>query len=376
MKYRPVWIGMAAMLMGTQFGCRSVENKKSEISNIVQPLVVRVEKIQRQEWIVNAPISGNIRSLSTIEIKPEVGGRLISALFEEGDFVKKDELVAEVDAANYRLSHNQASASLAVAQATLERARVALEHARIENERADNLLRSGGVTQKDHQAAVTGVKDAESGVRLAEAQCEQARAAAAISEKALRDCKIFAPAAGHVQNKYFDKGSLLSPGAGVYTIVDNSRLEMECVLPSYQLAVVKIGQKASFTTPTWGQRLFHGVVSAINPVIESDNRSVRVKLKIDNSGGELRSGMYASGEITAGREGRAVVAPRDALIAENGERGGAVYVVKDGKAHRIEVGIGGMQQDKAWIRHGLSDGDLLITEIGPSLKEGIPVQFK
>jgi RND family efflux transporter MFP subunit len=131
---------------------------------------------------------------------------------------------------------------------------------------------------------------------------------------------------------------------------------------------------ANFKTPTWGERLFNGVVSAINPVIESDNRSVKIKLRIDNSGGELRTGMYAAGEITAGRESQAIVIPRDSLIPENDARGAALYLVKDGKAHRVEVEIGGLQQDRAWIRRGLADGDMLITEIGPSLKDGIPVQ--
>jgi membrane fusion protein (multidrug efflux system) len=374
MKNKPVWIAMALLLLGVQFSCRSAESRKNDNPNVVQPLVVRVAKILRKEWIVTAPISGTLRSLSTVDIKPEVGGRLNAVYFEEGDYVKKDQLMAEIDPSNYKLSHDQAVAALAVAQAALDKARVSLEHARTEKERADNLLRSGGVTQKDHQAAVTAVKETESSVRLAEAQCEQARAATAVSEKSLKDCRLFAPAAGHVQKKFFDKGSLLAPGTGVYTLVDNSKLEMECVIPSYQLALLRIGQKANFKTPTWGERLFNGVVSAINPVIESDNRSVKIKLRIDNSGGELRTGMYAAGEITAGRESQAIVIPRDSLIPENDARGAALYLVKDGKAHRVEVEIGGLQQDRAWIRRGLADGDMLITEIGPSLKDGIPVQ--
>ncbi len=377
MRYRPAcWMLIAVVLTGVQWNCRKMDTK-SVNPNVGQPLFVKVETVKRQDWIVTVPISGNFRSLSIIEIKPEVGGRLTAAHFEEGDLVNKDQLMAEIDPANYKLAYDQAVAALAVAQASLDRTRVSYEHAKTEKERADNLLRSGGITQKDHQAALTGVKETESGVHLAEAQCEQARATLAVAEKSLKDCKIFAHAAGHVQKKSFDKGSLLAPGVGLYTLVDNSRLEMECVIPSYQLALIKIGQKATFTTPTWGERLFNGVVSAINPVIESDNRSVQIKLKINNSGGELRSGMYARGVITAGRENQAIVIPSEALIPETtSAQSAGIYVVKEMKAHRVEVAIGGLQQEKAWIRRGLVDGDMLITEIGPSLKEGIPVQFK
>jgi membrane fusion protein, multidrug efflux system len=362
---------------GIQWNCRKAAIEERGGTSAVQALVVKAEQANRQDWIITVPMSGNLRSLSTVEIKPEVGGRLIAAYFEEGDLVQKDQLLAEIDPINYQLAYNQAAAALQAAQAGLEKAKVASEHANTEKERADNLLRSGGITQKDHQAALTGVKEAETGILLAEAQYEQAKAARAIAEKALKDCRIVAPATGHVQNKSFDKGSLLAPGVALYTLVDNSRLEMECVVPSYQLAIIQPGQSADFTTPTWGERRFNGVVSAINPTIESDNRSVRLKLKIANPKGELRNGMYARGEIIAGREKNAFVIPRDALIPEKESSGiSGIYVVKNGKAHRIDVEVGGQQQEKVWIRRGLEEGVMVITEIGPSLKEGIPVQIK
>jgi membrane fusion protein (multidrug efflux system) len=178
-----------------------------------------------------------------------------------------------------------------------------------------------------------------------------------------------------VQKRFFDKGSLLSPGVPLCTLVDNSQLELECELPSYQLASIRLGQRAVFTTLTYGDRKFEGVVSAINPVIESDNRSVKLILKIANPGGELRSGMYARGEVTTNREAKALVIPRDSLIAEKEQKDSAsVYVVREGKAHQIPIQIGGNQQDIVLVRKGLSEGDLVITEIGPSLKEGIAVR--
>ncbi len=340
-------------------------------------IVAKAAPVARQEWVSAVPLSGTLRTLSNIDVKPEVGGRLIATYFKEGDLVQKDQLLAEIDPINYRLAYDQAAAALEVAQAGLERTKVSAEHAKTEKIRADNLLRSGGITEKDHQAAVTGVKDADTQVRLAEAQCGQGRAALAIAEKALKDCKILAPAQGHVQKRFFDKGSLLAPGISLYTIVDNSQLELECVIPSHQLAAIRLGQRAVFTTPTWGERKFEGAVSAINPTIESDNRSVKLILKIANPGGELRSGMYARGEVVTGHETGALVIPRDALIPEKeGSDTTGVYVVREGRAHRVGIQIGGSQQDRVWARQGLSEGELVITEIGPSIKEGVAVRTK
>jgi membrane fusion protein, multidrug efflux system len=368
------------VLAGAQWKCsyfRTDRGSDRSSPAVEEVLAVKSAPVEIQEWVAAVPISGSLRTLSMVDVKPEVGGRLLAAHFQEGDTVRKDQLLAEIDPTNYQLAYDQAQAALMVAQAGVERAKISAEHATTEKERADNLLRSGGITQKDHQAAMTGVKEADSQVRLAEAQTEQARAALAIAAKALKDCKIFAPAQGQVQKKFFDQGSLLTPGAPLCTLVDNSRLELECVLPSYQLASIRLGQRAEFTTPTWGERRFEGIVAAVNPTVESDNRSVVLKLKIANPGGELRGGMYARGEITTGREKNALVIPRDALIPEKeGADTAGVYVVRDGKAHRLGVRIGGAQQDRVWVKQGLGAGELVITEIGPSLKEGVSVRAR
>lgn len=343
------------------------------------PAVLEVQAAPAQvgEWAVTVPMSGSLHSRSIVEVRPEVGGRLLSARFEEGDFVRKGELLAEIDPANYRLAVEQAKAQLGVAQAGLGRTQIQVEHAQREKERADNLLRTGGITGKDQEAAVTGVRDAEAQVRLSEAQVEQARAALAIAEKALKDCTIIAGASGLVQKRYVDPGSLLSAGAPLYTLVDNSQLELECLVPSYRLAEVRTGQQVEFTTPSFGDRIFQGTITAVNPMVESDNRSVKVSARTSNSEGELRSGMYARGSIVIRKQQNALVVPRPALLVESEESSaGSVYVVENNQASRRQVRIGGIQEDRVWIREGLEPGVVVIVEVGPELKDGSQVRLQ
>jgi len=212
-------------------------------------------------------------------------------------------------------------------------------------------------------------------VLLAEAQCNQARIAISIAKKSLEDCRILAPADGRVQKKFFDQGSLLVPGSPVYTLVDNTLLELECNLPSYQLSGISLGQRAVFTTPTWGTQTFQAIVAAISPMVESDNRTVKIKLKISNPGEKLRSGMYARGLIHVGREEQALVIPRSALVGEESDsRSGSVYVVEDGRAILRDVRVGGIKRDLLWIYSGLEQNSNVIVEVGPTLKDGIPVR--
>jgi membrane fusion protein, multidrug efflux system len=170
---------------------------------------------------------------------------------------------------------------------------------------------------------------------------------------------------------------LIAPGTPVYTLVDNARLELECLVPSNELAGIRQGQKATFTTPTWGERVFEGTVSALNPMVEADNRSIRVILKIANHGGELRSGMYARGEIRVGMEKNAVVIPRSAFLVEQEQASsGSVFVVAGGKVQRRPVQLGGSRNNLLWIVKGLAPEDQVVIDIGPSLRDGQAVRVR
>jgi membrane fusion protein (multidrug efflux system) len=379
-RQRSVTTGCAALLLAAtlvSWGCNgsSTPAAADPAAGAPTALVVQAAPVRAQEWIVAVPISGTLRSQSNVEVKAEVAGRLIQTFFEEGDSVAPGQVLAEIDPTNYQLAQNQAQAALEVAEAGLGRVQVTLEHAQREKERADNLLRTGGITEKDHLAAVTSVKEVETQLRLAEAQCSQARAALAIAEKTLKDCRIASPAGGRVQQKFYHTGSLLVPGSSICTLVDNTRLELECSVPSYLLSEVGTGQLASFTTPTYGERRFQGRVHSVNPMVDAQSRSVKVILKISNPGEELRSGMFARGEIQVRREARALVIPRSAFVAEEAESAsGRVYIVEQGVARRRAVSVGDSHKDLLYVRGGLREGDLVIVDIGPALKDGTRVR--
>lgn len=376
MKTRMISTGLIILAAAAQWYCSdsgsALSPPKPEAA--APALAVKTIRVSTADWPVTVPLSGSLRSQSNVEIKSEVAGKLIATPFREGDAVRKGEMLAEIDPINYRLALDQAQAALGVAQAGLERIQVSLDYARREKERADNLLRTGGITERDHQAAVNGVKEAETQARLAQAQIEQARTVVTIAEKALKDCRIFAPADGQVRRRFLDVGSLLTPGTPVYSLVDNARLELECQVPSYQLAGIRLGHRAVFTTPSWGDRRFEGRVSAINPMVEAENRSVKVIVNISNPNGELRSGMFARGDIEVRTESKALVIPRSALMVEQEQSSsGSVYLVVNGRAVRRAIQVGGVRQDQLWIQSGLAAGDQVIVDIGPALKDGAAV---
>ena len=113
-RFRYVWMLVLVLAAGSQWECRKVENEsaKNSAAALSSDLVVKTVRVARRDWISRAPITGTLRSLSTVDVKPEVGGRLIATYFIEGDRVGKNQLLAEIDPTNYRLSIDQAEASL------------------------------------------------------------------------------------------------------------------------------------------------------------------------------------------------------------------------------------------------------------------------
>jgi membrane fusion protein (multidrug efflux system) len=374
---RKILMLTCAVLAIAQWHCSNPASKAGNAADPPpeSPLDVKTVQVTTEEWTIAVPVSGSLRSKSMVDVKAEVAGRVIAMHFEEGDQVHQGQVLGEIDPTNYQLTLDQAKAALLVAEAGLGRAQVGLDHALRERQRADNLLRTGGITERDHQAALTAVKEAEAQVKLSEAQCGQAHAAISVAEKARRDCAVVAPEDGRVQRKYIDTGSLASPGAPLYNIVDNSRLELECNVPASHLSGIRLGQRVTFTTPTFGERRFEGAVAAVNPIVESDNRSVKVSVRISNPADELLSGMFARGGIDIRRQTSVPVVPRIALIAESdAAEKGSLYVIEEGKARRRSVQVGGIQQDRVWVQEGIRPGDWVIIEIGPNLKDGTPVR--
>jgi membrane fusion protein (multidrug efflux system) len=154
-------VALAAAYSGIS-GCKSSgtgNGSSGESPAPVAEIRVKAIPVRLDDWNNTVPISGTLHTLSSVDVKTEVGGRLIGVHAFEGDLVHKGSLLAEIDDANYQLAYQQTNAALKVAQAGLERAKVSAAYAKTEKERADNLLRTGGITQKDHRAAIAGMQE-------------------------------------------------------------------------------------------------------------------------------------------------------------------------------------------------------------------------
>ena len=122
---------------------------------------------------------------------------------------------------------------------------------------------------------------------------------------------------------------------------------------------------------------FEGGVIEINPMVEIETRSAKVRVRIPNAGGRLKAGMFAEGEILTGVIANAVVVPADAVYRDDrSAKTSYVFVVAGGKAARRAVRIGRERGTRLEIVEGLRPGDEVIGEQNIEIAEGVRVQAR
>jgi RND family efflux transporter MFP subunit len=335
-------------------------------------LQVQTVRVEPRPLDLAVDITGSLVSSVAVDVKTEFAGRLVAMLKEEGDAVTKGELLAQLEDTNARLSLGQMRAALDVAQAALERAKVAQDHARQELERAQNLLKSGGITDRDFDAAQIADRDARAQVRLAEAQVEQSQQAVALAEKHLRDCRIVSPITGEVARKLVNPGGWLDGSVLLYRLVDNHRLELETYVASSDLGQVKKAQKVRFTVASYPGEIFEGVITNISGAVDMQNRSAPVRVAVPNPTGKLKAGMFIKGRIITGTKPGAIVVPADAVWRRSGQIPFA-YVVVNNVAQKRDVQTGQEEADGIEITSGLAAGEIVIVEQNLELAEGVKI---
>ena len=286
--------------------------------------------------------SGTIEC-TQVQVAPQVAGRVVELLPQEGTALKAGDLVARLDPRDYELKRDEARATLASAQAQfdllkagarvedVERAREAVREARAattaaaaDKKRIEEVFAQGSATPKQLDdaratadrtaAALAGVEQnlarLEHGnrpeeIRAAEAQAELARVRLAQAEKAIADCTLNAPMAGVVTTRSREPGEWVTPGAPLVTLSRLDEVWLAIYVPEDRLSRVKLGHPAFVRLDGDPQR-YAGVVTFVSPQAEFTPKNVqtpderaklvyRVKITLKNPNGLFKPGLPADG---------------------------------------------------------------------------------
>jgi membrane fusion protein (multidrug efflux system) len=335
---------------------------KSDAPEKPRGVPVRTAQVQRRELADTLLLTGTLRPQAQVQVVAEVSARLMRVLKDEGSRVAAGETLALLDETDYRLSYDRARAALAVAEANRA-------HAGAEKERADGLLKTGGITDKDHLTAQVGLQ-------VAEASLAQARAEAAIAGTQHSRAQVKAPFAGRVAKRHADPGAMLASGTPLFTVVDDARLEFRASVPSADYGKVELGDPVDVSVDALGDRTVKGTVARVTPLIDERTRSFEVVVQVPGEKG-LVGGLFARAVVRVGRVADALVVPPSALVRDGSDPSSAqAFVVAGGKAERKKVSVGVETADAIQVRDGLRDGDVVVLDPPVALASGAPVEVQ
>jgi RND family efflux transporter MFP subunit len=238
-------------------------------------------------------------------------------------------------------------------------------HAAVEKDRADSLLKTGGITDKDRLAAQVNLK-------VAEAAMAQARAEASIAEQQLARTEIRAPFDGRVAKRLADPGSMIASGAPLFVFLDDSTLEFRANAPSTQYGKVRVGAPVKVTVDSMPGLEVTGRVVRVAPLVDDRNRSFETVVEVPGNA-VLVGGLFARAAVRVGVVPGALVVPPSALVRD-GTAQAQAFVVAQGKAERRTVAVGVESASAVQVTSGLGEGDVVVVDPPPALSSGSPVE--
>jgi len=328
----------------------------------VRGLVVRTAKVEQRDLPEDIVLTGTLKPRAQVQVVAELSARLVRVLRDEGARVAKDEVLAVLDETDYRLANDRARAALAMAEANHA-------HAQAEKERADNLLKTGGITDRDHLAARVALQ-------VGEASLAQAKAELAIAGQQLARTEVRAPFAGRVAKRFPDPGSMLAAGSPLFTLVDDSVLEFQAQVTSRDFAKVKLGAPVRLSIDALPDARIEGRVARIEPLVDERSRSFRAVVEVPGRPG-LVGGLFGRATLRVGEVAGALVVPPAALVRDGTDPASATtFVVRQGKAEKVTLALGVEASDGIQVTSGLAAGDVVVLDPPTALASGAPVDVQ
>jgi multidrug efflux system membrane fusion protein len=331
------------------------------------PVPVTVVPVERQNVPVFLTALGTVQALNTVTVNPQVGGQLLSLDFQEGQPVKKGQVLAQIDPRTYQAALDQAlakkrqdEAQLATAKSNLTRSQDLAAKGYISKQDLDTLRN----TASQYQAAVAS--DAAS-IRDAQVQ--------------LAYTKVVSPIDGLAGIRNVDPGNVVSASTAIVTLTQLHPIYVMFTLPEQNLDLVR-GAAANDSSPLEVTALDRvdahpiatgGVLKVIDNQIDTSTGTFRLKSEFANARNELWPGQFVNVRLQVRTAMGALVIPAQAV--QRGPDGDYVYQVQGDSTVKMQAVVvaGEVGDSHVMIGSGLKAGDRVVTEGQFRLKPGSKV---
>ncbi|HEY1337747.1 MAG TPA: efflux RND transporter periplasmic adaptor subunit [Bryobacteraceae bacterium] len=371
--------------------------------------------------------TGTFAADESSDVAPLGAGRVIATFVNVGDFVRKGQVICELDPRDAQIRLDQARAQLneanaglrqtqwrigltaggtfeagrvpevAAARANYESAQAMAKQAAADAQRFANLIASGDVSRSAYEKARTQQETAEAqanaarqqyeaalnaarqgwgAVETSQASLEAVRAQFAQAEKALADTTIRAPFDGFVSARPVAAGEYVATSSKIATIVKVGVLKLQLQVPEQRASQVKLGMAVNAHVAAWPGREFTGKVTAINPSIDPNSRVFILEAQFTSPSAELRPGMFATAKVLLPGGENAVFVPRSAVLRDRTTDSYQVFTVENGTAHLKVVVPGESDAASVRIASGLAGNETVAAARLDQLFDGAAVEVR
>lgn len=347
MKLKPmkIMVGMVLLFIISSCGSKSKQTTTAN-SKKAANAALQAEAYIITPTVLNANIlvAGSLLPFEETEIHPEVSGKVVKVSITEGAFVKRGTLLAKLFDGDLQAQLNKLNVQLKIAHKT--------------QERQQELLKIGGISQQDYDLSLLNVSTIQADMQILKAD---------INKTVIR-----APFDGKIGFKNISNGAYITPATIITTIRQVNKLKLEFSVPEKYSNVVKVGNLISFTTETTPKK-YSAKIIATESGITQENRSLKVLAVVEHVDKNITSGGFANVEFNLGDNTHAVMILTQAIIPQARDK--KVIVYKNGVADFKTVVTGIRDSAKVEILSGLSIGDTVITTGLLAIKPGSKVQI-
>jgi len=325
------------LVVGGLSGVKTLQIRKLMAQTMTNPPeTVSSVVVHEDRWQGALTAIGSITAVQGVTITPEIPGTVKKIAFESGAAVAQGDLLVLLDVSNEEAQLRSIEAQSELAKINLARAKAL----RAENTVSQSELDTAEATLKQAQASADAIK-------------------ATIEKKTIR-----APFAGRLGIRQINLGQYLETGKPIVSLQSLAPVHVDFSLPQQDLARLKKDMRVRLTTDAYPGRSFEGVLTAMNPDLDADTRSVGLQATLENADQALRPGMYARVELLLSEEQQVLVIPATSILSA--PYGDSVYVIEP------KAGTNGATSElvvrQQFVRTDRARGDFVAVESG--LKAG------
>lgn len=343
-----VVLGLALAGCGGDEAAREAEARAAEGRQAGQSVTVATAALRNLPRTVTA--SGTVSAWEDVPVGAETGGLTATAVHvDEGSYVRQGQPLVQLNDALLTAQLRQRQAAVQTAEANADRDQAALD-------RAEELKARGFLSQASLDTALANR-------RSSDASLAAARAALSETRTRLAQATIRAPVSGLVISRKVTRGQIVSPGAELFRIVRDGRLELDAQVPETDLGLVRAGQGAVISSDQVGETT--GTVRIVTPEVDPQTRLGVARIAL--TGGGFRPGMFGRARIQVGAQPAVTVPTAAVLYREN--RAGVFVMGADGRARFRPVTVLSRTTDQTAVT-GVDAGARVVVEGAGFLGEG------